>query len=118
MNLSLILHPLDYSAGAKPALARALALAKWHDADLHAPCGRAGVALTVRRLPTRACGSSWRRATGAAKFETVILAGDPGNGSRGLRSPQIAGPLVVDKHGRRASKLWRAGVSPRSWRVS
>ena len=35
MNLSLILHPLDYSAGAKPALARALALAKWHDADLH-----------------------------------------------------------------------------------
>ena len=39
MNLSLILHPLDYSAGAKPALARALALAKWHDADLHrAPC--------------------------------------------------------------------------------
>jgi hypothetical protein len=25
MNLSLILHPLDYSAGAKPALARALA---------------------------------------------------------------------------------------------
>jgi nucleotide-binding universal stress UspA family protein len=35
MNPSLILHPLDYSAGAKPALARALALAKWHEADLH-----------------------------------------------------------------------------------
>jgi nucleotide-binding universal stress UspA family protein len=35
MNLLLILHPLDYSAGATPALARALALAKRHDADLH-----------------------------------------------------------------------------------
>ena len=63
MNLSLILHPLDYS-GAKPALARALALAKWHEADLHllhVRSSRRGI--EVRRLHTRVCGSSWRRAT-------------------------------------------------------
>ena len=35
MNRSFILRPIDYFAAAKPALTRALALAKWHDADLH-----------------------------------------------------------------------------------
>ncbi len=79
MSLSLILHPLDYSGGAKPVLARALALAKWHDADLH-----------VRHVRSRRRGLDDEKAAHArlrefvdarnpdrVKFETVILAGDP-----------------------------------------
>ena len=94
MNLSLILHPLDYSAGAKPALARALALAKWHDADLH-----------VLHVRSRRRGIDGEEAAHArlrefvearnpeaAKFETVILAGDPVAAVADYARPQIAGP--------------------------
>jgi len=112
MNLSLILHPLDYSAGAKPALARALALAKWHDADLH-----------VLHVRSRRRGIDGEEAAHArlrkivearnpegAKFETVILAGDPVTAVADYARHKSPDLLVVDKHGRRASKLWRAGV--------
>jgi nucleotide-binding universal stress UspA family protein len=112
MNLSLILHPLDYSGGVKPALARSLALAKWHEADLH-----------VLHVRSRRRGIDGEEAAHArlrefvdasnpegVKFETVILAGDPVAAVADYarhKSPEL---LVVDKHGRRASKLWRAGV--------
>ena len=112
MNLSLILHPLDYSAGAKPALARALALAKRHDADLH-----------VLHVRSRRRGIDGEEAAHArlrefvearnpegVKFETVILAGDPVTAVADYARHKSPDLLVVDKHGRRASKLWRAGV--------
>lgn len=112
MNLSLILHPLDYSAGAKPALARALSLAKWHDADLH-----------VLHVRSRRRGIDGEEAAHArlrefvearnpeaAKFETVVLAGDPVSAVADYARDKSPDLLVVDKHGRRASKLWRAGV--------
>ena len=112
MNLSLILHPLDYSAGAKPALARALALAKWHEADLHL--------LHVRSRRRGIDGEEAAHARlrefvearnpEAAKFETVILAGDPVTAVADYARHKSPDLLVVDKHGRRASKLWRAGV--------
>jgi nucleotide-binding universal stress UspA family protein len=79
MNLSLILHPLDYSAGVKSALARTLAQAKWHEADLH-----------VLHMRSRRRGIDGEEAAHArlrefvearnpdrVKFETVILFGDP-----------------------------------------
>jgi nucleotide-binding universal stress UspA family protein len=112
MNLSLILHPLDYSAGAKPALARALALAKWHDADLR-----------VLRVRSRRRAIEGEQAAHArlqefvsarnpegVKFETVILAGDPVAAVADYARHESPDLLVLDKHGRRASKLWRAGV--------
>ena len=112
LNLSLILHPLDYSAGVKPALARALALAKWHEADLH-----------VLHVRSRRRGSDGEEAAHArlrefvdarnpdgVKFETVILAGDPVAAVADYARHKSPDLLVVDKHGRRASKLWRAGV--------
>jgi nucleotide-binding universal stress UspA family protein len=46
----------------------------------------------------------------AAKFETVILAGDPVTAVADYARHTSPDLLVVDKHGRRASKLWRAGV--------
>lgn len=112
MNLSLILHLLDYSAGVKPALARALALAKWHEADLHV--------LHVRSRrggfdDEEAAHARLRKFVGArnpegAKFETVILAGDPITAVADYARHKSPDLLVVDKHGRRASKQWRAGV--------
>ena len=45
-----------------------------------------------------------------AKFETVILAGDPVTAVADYARHKSPDLLVVDKHGRRASKLWRAGV--------
>jgi nucleotide-binding universal stress UspA family protein len=112
MNLSLILHPLDSSAGVKPALARALALAKWHEADLH-----------VLHVRSRRRGFDDEEAAHArlrkfveprnpegAKFETVILAGDPVTAVADYARHKSPDLLVVDKDGRRASKLWRAGV--------
>ena len=112
MNPSLILHPLDYSAGAKPALARALALAKWHDADLHV------LHVRSRRRGIDGEGAAHARLREfvearnpeAAKCETVILAGDPVTAVADYARHKSADLLVVDKHGRRASKLWRAGV--------
>jgi nucleotide-binding universal stress UspA family protein len=108
----LILHPLDCSVGAKPALARALALAKWHDADLH-----------VLHVRSRRRGIDGEEAAHArlrkfvqthnpegAKFATVILAGDPVTAVAEYARHKSPDLLVVDKHGRRASKLWRAGV--------
>ena len=112
MNLSLILHPLDHSAGAKPALARALALAKWHDADLHVLLVRSrrrgidGEEAAHARLR----GFVEARNPEAAKFETVILAGDPVTAVADYARHKSPDLLVVDKHGRRASKLWRPGV--------
>jgi nucleotide-binding universal stress UspA family protein len=115
MNLSLILHPLDYSAGAKPALARALALAKWRDADLH-----------VLHVRSHRRGFDGEEAAHArlrkfvearnpegAKFETVILAGDPVTAVADYARHKTPDLLVVDRHGRQASKLWRAGVFAR-----
>ena len=112
MSLSLILHPLDYSGGAKLALARALALAKWHDADLH-----------VLHVRSRRRGIDDEEAAHArlrefvdarnpdrVKFETVILPGDPVAAVADYALHKLPDLLVVDKHGRPASNLWRAGV--------
>lgn len=112
MNLSLILHPLDYSAGVKTALARALALATWHDADLHvlhvrsrrrAIAGEEAAHARVREFVEA-------RNPEGIKFETVRLVGDPGAAVADYARHQSADLLVVDKHGRRVSKRWRAGV--------
>lgn len=112
MNLSLILHPLDYSAGAKPALARALALAKWHDADLQvlhvrsrrrAIDGEEAAEARLRQFVDA-------RNPHGVKFETVILAGDPVAAVAAYALHKSPDLLVVEKHGRQASKLWRAGV--------
>ena len=115
MNLSLILYPLDYSAGAKPALARALALAKWHDADLHVLHVR-----SRRRAidAEEAAEARLRQFVDArnphgVKFETVILAGDPVAAVADYALHKSPDLLVVEKHGRQASKLWRAGVFAR-----
>ena len=112
MNLSLILHPLDYSAGEKPALARALALAKWHDADLHVLHVRSRRRAIAGEEATHARLREFidARNPDGVKFETVILAGDPVAAVAGYALHKSPDLLVVDKHGRRASKLWRAGV--------
>ena len=112
MNLSLIHHPLDYSTGAKPALARALALARWHEADLHvlhvrsrrrANHGEEAAHARLREFVDA-------RNPDRVKFETVILAGDPVAAVADYALQKSPDLLVVDKHGRRASNLWRAGV--------
>ena len=112
MNLSLILHPLDYSAGAKPALARALALAKWHGADLHVLHVRSRRRGMDGEEPAHARLREFveERNPQAAKFETVILAGDPVTAVADYARHTSPDLLVVDKHGRRTSTLWRAGV--------
>ena len=43
-------------------------------------------------------------------FETVILAGDPVTAVADYARHESPDLLVVDKHGRRASNLWRAGI--------
>jgi nucleotide-binding universal stress UspA family protein len=112
MNLSLILHPLDYSAGEKPALARALALAKWHDADLHllhvrsrrrALHGEEAAHARLREFVDA-------RNPGGVKFEIVFLAGDPVAAVADYARHESPDLLVVDKHGRRPGTLRRAGV--------
>ena len=111
MNPSLIFHPLDYSAGAKPALARALALAKWHDADLevlHVRSrwrGRDGEEAAHTRLREFVAA----RNPDAARFETVVLAGDPVTAVADYARHRPPDLLVVGQAGRRASTLWRAG---------
>ena len=112
MNLSLILHPLDYSAGAKPALARALALAKWHEADLHVlhVRSRRHAIHGEEAAHVRLCEFVDARNPDRVKFETVILAGDPVAAAADYALHKSPDLLVVDKHGRPASNRWRAGV--------
>jgi nucleotide-binding universal stress UspA family protein len=107
MNPARILHPIDLSHAARPALAQALALAKWHDADLHCVTVKARRS-TVAEIELREFVNASNVAS--VRFRTAVLSGEPvaavAAHARLIR-PDL---LVVARSGRPRGILARPGA--------
>ena len=118
MNLSLIVSPIEFSAAGEAALVRALALARWHDSDLHVLYVRPGRARRgalgatsaddpyLGRLVEFISSSNPERVA----VTPVVLTGDPVNAVADYARANAADLIVVGQNGRRASRFWRSGV--------
>ena len=118
MNLSLIVSPVDFSAAGEAALGRALALARWHDSDLHVLYVRPGRA---RPSASGATSTDDPYLGRLVKFISssnlegvavtpVVLTGDPANAVADYARANAADLVVVGQNGRRGSRFWRSGV--------
>ena len=118
MNFSLIVSPVDFSAAGEAALGRALALARWHDSDLHVLYVRPGRARQGASGATSADDPYLGR---LAKFISssnpegvavtpVVLTGDPVSAVADYARANAADLVIVGQNGRRGSQFWRSGV--------
>jgi nucleotide-binding universal stress UspA family protein len=121
MNPSLILSPLSLSPSGRSALARALAIARWHDAEVHVlqVRGRRRRALTPVATPLAEADAGIEpRLTQfiesvnpkGARVSVVELPGDPVSAVSEYAKQTGADLIVVAKHGRRHGAYWRPGA--------
>lgn len=113
MNPNVILCPIDSMSG-RSALAQAVELARWYDADLHVADLRAGRA---RREPADTCGAEpsldWLLEgvqTRGVRLTTAVLHGEPL--AAVARHARLLGVdlVVVAPHGHRYGVPWRRGT--------
>lgn len=118
MDLSLIVCPVDFAASGEAVLKRAVALAQWHEADLHVLYVRPG---RVRRSPLGATGTDGpflgrlRELISSANHEglavrPVVLTGDPVKAVAEYAGVESADLVVVGRNGPRGSRFWTSGV--------
>ena len=118
MKLSLIVCPVDFSASGEAALTRALALAQWHEAELHVLYVRPGRARWNPSGTTNADGPFLGR---LVKFISssnpegtavtpVILTGEPTKAVVEYARVKSADLVTVGQNGRRGSRFWASGV--------
>ena len=119
MDLSLIVSPVDFSASGEAALKRALALAQWHEAELHVVYVRPGRA---RRNASGTTGAEENPFLGRlVKFISslnpegvavtpVVLTGEPVKAVAEYARVNSADLVVVGQNGRRGSRFWSSGV--------
>lgn len=111
MNPSLILCPIEPGPHESAALARAAALARWYEAELHVlqvesepPRGRDGSAAV-------ACLAEFARSViGDAAVEPVVMAGDPVSSVADYARTHAADLVVIAQNARRGSRYWSAGA--------
>jgi nucleotide-binding universal stress UspA family protein len=106
---------MELSAGGEAALKRALSVAHWYGAELHAAYvrpGRAAAGTTgaddpfVRRLTE----SITKLNTEHVPVTPVVLAGDPVDAVAEYSARKSADLVVVGRNGRRGSRLWWSGL--------
>lgn len=118
MNLSVIVCPVDFSASGEAALTRALALAQWHEAELHVLYVRPG---RPQRNPSGTTSADDPFLGRLVKFISssnpegiavtpVILTGDPTKAVAEYARAKSADLVVVGQNGRRGSRFWSSGV--------
>lgn len=117
MNPTVILCPIELSSSNRVALASALSLARWHDAELHVLHVRPG-----RRERLRAFGASeevvFERLMGVlgtvdsdgARVSPTVLTGDPVVAVADHAKRQRADLVLVGQHGRAGSRYWPSGA--------
>jgi nucleotide-binding universal stress UspA family protein len=119
MKPSLILHPVSYSPSGTSALAKALALTRWYQADLHILelRGRRGFsqAPTVRPfgdggIEPRLVEFVESAGSSGARVSVVELAGDPVAAVVDYSKRASAGLVVVAANARSHGPYWRAGA--------
>lgn len=119
MKPSIILCPVAYSRGGRSAIAQALAIARWFDAELHLlqlrgrrSASGAPVAMPLvegradSRLARLLNGLDWE----AVNVSSVILRGDPVIAVGDYARRSGADLVVVARHGRPSGAYWRPGV--------
>jgi nucleotide-binding universal stress UspA family protein len=124
VNPALIVCPIDFSMADQPALARAISLARWHDAALHVlhvltnrgpfAAGTRQHALVEQRL---------RRFVDVLKpagveVTAAALAGDPIDAVAGYAREHDADLIVVPQHGRSAGFRRAPGLAAAVGRVA
>lgn len=118
MNLSVIVCPVDFSLSGEAALRRGLALAQWHEAELHVLYVRPGRARKILAGKTSAEDPLLGRlaefistvdSEGVA-ITPVVLAGDPVKAVAEYARAKSADLVVVGQNGRRGSRFWTSGV--------
>ena len=118
MDLSLIVSPVDFSASGEAALTRALALAQWHEAELHVVYVRPG---RSRRNASGTTGSEDPFLGRLVKFISslnpegfvvtpVVLTGEAVEAVAEYARVHSADLVVVGQNGRRGSRIWSSGV--------
>jgi nucleotide-binding universal stress UspA family protein len=118
VNPTLIVCPIEFFSADKAALAQALSLARWHDAELHVlhvRSGRRQAAVTNTRssddpFHARLVGFIEALDPAGAKVTPSVLAGDPVTTVVEYARRKSADLIVVPQHGRRASGYWSAGA--------
>lgn len=113
MNPNVILCPIDLSTSGTSALAQAVELARWYDADLHVASVRAG---RPQRWPADAPpepqADSVRDGirTDGVRLSSAVLHGDPVAAVAGHARLLGADLVVVARHAHRGGVLWRPGT--------
>jgi len=118
VDLSLIVSPVDLSASGEAALKRALALAQWHEAELHVVYVRPGRARRHTSGTTNAEDPFLGR---LVKFISslnpervavtpVVLTGEPVKAVAEYARVNSADLVVVAQNGRRRSRFWSSGL--------
>jgi nucleotide-binding universal stress UspA family protein len=119
MNPSLILCPVTYSANGKAAIAQALALARWYDAEVHllqlrgrrsATRGPVVTPLGDSRVDRRLAEFVTGLNTEGVDVWAVKLLGDPLTSVGDYATRTGSDLVVVAKHGRPFGSYWRPGV--------
>src|SRR5687767_9607731 len=112
MSRSIILHPVQYSAGGRHATAQALALAQSRQSDLHLVHVRSRresrdeETAEQLRLRTFVTDSDEKQVS----FQAVILYGDPVRAVADYAQSIAPDLIVVGNTGRPGSTLWRPGA--------
>jgi nucleotide-binding universal stress UspA family protein len=118
VDLSLIVCPVDLSASGEAALRRALALAQWHQAELHVLYVRPG---RTRRDALGTTSADDPVLVRVAEFisssnpegvavTSVVLTGDPVKAVAEYARVKSADLVVMGQNGRRGSRFWSSGV--------
>ena len=118
MDLSLIVCPVDFSASGEAALRRALALAQWHEAELHVLYVRPGrtrrnaLGTTSADDPFLVRLAEFISSSNPEGFAVtpVVLTGDPVQAVAEYARVKSADLVVVGQNGRRGSRFWSSGV--------
>lgn len=112
MNPQVIVSPVDLSSGDSTVVARAIALARWHGAQLHVVYVRPG------RGPVSADDALHARVAdfvashdqGGAAVTAAVLSGEPVDAVAEYARARSADLVIVGQHGRRRSRFWSSGT--------
>lgn len=119
MNPSLILCPVAFSPNGKSALARALAIARWYQADLHVLQLRGRRRASENPVATPLAEGSVELRLGqfvdslnplGVRVSVAELTGDPVTAVSDYARRTAADLVVVARHGRPHGIYWRPGV--------
>jgi nucleotide-binding universal stress UspA family protein len=109
-----IVCSIDFAAADTSALAYGLALARWHDAELHVvhvrPGARGAGAAAADPYRGRIVRAVKALGSEGVRFTAAVVPGDPPAAVAGYARDHGAQLIVAGQHGRRGSGYWSAGA--------